>query len=266
MRLNFYLKSTGESHLPLNYNYFLSSAVYNLLRFGKPEFSKFLHDKGYKFQGRSFKLFTFSLHFKKFSIDKDKIILLSPDVSLLISSPIIEEFLKGMVIGAFRQKEFTLKALNNELNFSIEQIEETPEPVFEERMKFTLLTPLVLSTHETDSSKNSQYFIRFSDDINMINRIFNNNLKTKYKIVNGKEYEGDDLIFQWDRDYINRMLSKNKRIIKKTAIYSKNNIIYIIGNQAPFSLCGDPELIKIGYQAGFGEKNSMGFGMAKAVA
>ncbi|RLG47654.1 MAG: CRISPR-associated endoribonuclease Cas6, partial [Thermoproteota archaeon] len=30
-----------------------------------------------------------------------------------------------------------------------------------------------------------------------------------------------------------------------------------------FKAYGDEELIKVGYQAGFGEKNSLGFGMVK---
>ncbi|MHA1827019.1 MAG: CRISPR-associated endoribonuclease Cas6, partial [Candidatus Heimdallarchaeaceae archaeon] len=30
-----------------------------------------------------------------------------------------------------------------------------------------------------------------------------------------------------------------------------------------FKAYGDDELIKVGYQAGFGEKNSLGFGMVK---
>jgi CRISPR-associated endoribonuclease Cas6 len=32
-----------------------------------------------------------------------------------------------------------------------------------------------------------------------------------------------------------------------------------------FEACGDSELLQLGYEAGFGEKNSMGFGMVKVV-
>lgn len=38
--------------------------------------------------------------------------------------------------------------------------------------------------------------------------------------------------------------------------------IDVIGLQAPFTITGDQRLIKLGYECGFGEKNSMGFGMA----
>ncbi len=265
MRLKFELRIEGDSFLPVNYNYFLSSAIYNLLQFGKPEFSKFLHDKGFRLENKSYKLFTFALQFEKFALQGDKLELLSPNATLFVSSPLIDDFLKSMVIGAFRRKSFTLKINEQEFLFDVIQIEKTPQPEFKEEMKFTMLTPMVLSTKEKDSTKNSQYYIRFSDDINLINKIFNNNLKNKFKLIKRREYDGEDLIFEWDRNYINRALSKNKRITKKISIFSGNNVIDVIGNLAPFRLRGNPELIEIGYEAGFGEKNSMGFGMVKAV-
>jgi CRISPR-associated endoribonuclease Cas6 len=32
-----------------------------------------------------------------------------------------------------------------------------------------------------------------------------------------------------------------------------------------FEASGNKELLKVGYQSGFGERNSMGFGMVKAI-
>lgn len=265
MRLRFFLQYRGSDPVPINYNYFLSSAIYKLLEFGKPEFSKFLHDRGYSIDNKSYKLFTFSLQINNFNVKQGKIEFLSPSANLFVSSPIIDDFLKGMVIGAFRKKTFSLIIEEKNYTFSIEQIEEVPKPSIEDGMKFTLLSPLVLSTHETDPSKNGQYYLRFSDNIRLINKVLNNNLKNKYMLIKRRRYEDDDVNFEWDREYINKALSRNKRITKKITIYSGNNIINIIGNLAPFTIKGNPELIEIGYEAGFGEKNSMGFGMAKVV-
>jgi CRISPR-associated endoribonuclease Cas6 len=39
--------------------------------------------------------------------------------------------------------------------------------------------------------------------------------------------------------------------------------IEIIANEIPFTLSGNSELIKVGYECGFGEKNSTGFGMVE---
>jgi len=38
------------------------------------------------------------------------------------------------------------------------------------------------------------------------------------------------------------------------------------GWEGKFWVEGDPELIRIGYEAGFGERNAQGFGMVKLVA
>ena len=47
LKLLFKLKLIKGEFLPVNYHY-LSSAIFNLVRFGPPEFSYFLHNMGYK--------------------------------------------------------------------------------------------------------------------------------------------------------------------------------------------------------------------------
>jgi CRISPR-associated endoribonuclease Cas6 len=37
----------------------------------------------------------------------------------------------------------------------------------------------------------------------------------------------------------------------------------IRGYQAPFTVTGPPELLRIGYACGFGDRNSQGFGMVE---
>jgi CRISPR-associated endoribonuclease Cas6 len=59
-------------------------------------------------------------------------------------------------------------------------------------------------------------------------------------------------------------MQKHRRVTKKITINENGRFpIDVIGIQAPFTIEGDPELIKVGYECGFGEKNSMGFGMAE---
>jgi len=265
MRLKFKLNYRGANNLPINYNYFLSSSIYELLRFGKPEFSKFLHDKGYRLNNKSYKLFTFALLFEKFTIEEGSFKLLSPSLKLIVSSPLIEDFLKTMVISSFKKQIFELSIKSEKFIFDIQQIERLPHPNFKEEMKFLMLTPMVLSTFDDSPSKNNQYYLRYFDNINLINKVFNNNLKNKFKLIKQKEYKGNGVTFEWDKSYIKNALARRKKITKKITIYSSNNKIDVIGNLAPFYLKGDPQLMEIGYEAGFGEKNSMGFGMAKAI-
>jgi len=266
VRLKLTLKYGGTENIPANYNYFLSSAIYNLLGFGKKEFAQFLHDKGFDVRGKTYKLFTFALRFEKYQIQNDSIKLESPRVTLFVSSPLLNDFLGGIVLGSFREKVLNLKIGNELKPFDIEQIEEVPPPKFHEETKFSLMSPLVLSTRKIYKGETSQYYLRFSDDTELINRIFNQNLANKYLAITGKEYNGKGVIFHWDTEYINKALARNKRITKRIAIYANKTPINVIGNMAPFTLKGDTELMKIGYEAGYGEKNSMGFGMAKVTA
>ena len=102
MRLRIKLKYKGQGIFPFNYNYYLSSAIYNLLNFGTPEFAKFLHDVGFKQGNKTYKLFSFALLFEKYTATKEGFELHSPYVKLLITSPIIEDFLKGILLGSFK--------------------------------------------------------------------------------------------------------------------------------------------------------------------
>ena len=70
--------------------------------------------------------------------------------------------------------------------------------------------------------------------------------------------ESADFEIKIDTDYMNK---KSGKIIKNINFKGTN----IIGFMAPFEVTGSPELIEVGYEAGFGEKGSMGFGMVKEI-
>lgn len=260
MRLKIELYATHTKSIPFNYHYQFSSAIYLLLKFGSPEFSAFLHNIGYKLNGKPYKLFTFSLKFEKYSTNQNEIILQSPRLYLTISSPRIDDFIKNFVIGSFERTFFYISFGGNENKLLIKNMELLPEPNYKEKMHFVLNSPLVLSTIREHNSKLSIYYIR-PDEKEEINRLLNNNLRNKYELLNGTPSEGSVEI-QWDENY----LKKHSRITKKITINEHGRFpVDIIGIQAPFQISGDIELIKTGYQCGFGEKNSMGFGMAEEV-
>jgi len=262
MRLLLALKSIDNNSIPVNYNYPLSAAIYKLLKFGSKEFSKFLHDVGFVTRNKTYKLFTFALKFDKYSISKNQIKLHSPMAKLYISTPLVDDFLKNVVVGSFKNQTIEIASEGIRTTFAIEQMEGYRDYLFTDNMKFYLYSPLVLSTFEKERST-QQYYFRFSDDIRDISRVFNNNLFNKFRIVHGEDYKGEPLRFCWDQKFINDRLAKHKRITKMVSV-SPSGIkpINIIANNAPFSLEGDPKLIKVGYDCGFGEKNSLGFGMA----
>lgn len=266
MNLKIKLKAINSRHISPNYNYALSAAIYKLLRFGSKEFALFLHEKGYKSNGRTYKLFTYSLRFEKIRFSNGIIELLSPNVYLNISSPLVEEFVKNFVIGILQEQQFEIYAEYTKTLFSIEQAELIPEADIYSEMKFKMLSPMVVSTYKLFNGKKSQYYFRYDDNINEINRVFNQNLFNKFKLIHNKDYNGEPVKLRWDDNYIKNQKTKGRRISKKISITKDlNDIIDIIAIQTPFTIKGEPELIKVGYQCGFGEKNSMGFGMAEVV-
>lgn len=260
VRLKIKLYAKDNRIIPYNYQYQFSSALYLLLKFGSKEFSDFLHNQGYKLNGKPYKLFSFAVQFEQFTSQKDCIKLLSPYLYLYVSSPIVDEFIKNFVIGTFERTFFYFSSGGNEIKFLINNMELLPQPEFEAESKFKLLSPLVLSTLREHNGKLSTYYLR-PEDKDEINRILTNNLSNKYELVNNKKLDGK-VELEWDENY----LKKHQRITKKITINEHGkNPIDVVGLIAPFKLKGDKELIKIGYECGFGEKNSMGFGMAEKI-
>lgn len=266
MRLKLSLRAFNSKRIALNYNYSLSSAIYKLLEFGSQEFSTFLHNIGYSVDKKSYKLFTFSLKLEKNILDHNSLILISPRAELFITSPLIDDFIKNFVIGTFENQTIEIMSENILTKFNIHQVEIIPEPKFYNQMSFRMMSPLVLSTYKTTLDKVNQYYFRYNDNIEEINRVFQQNLINKYQVITNKKYSGNGLKISWDKNYIESAHKKRKRLSKKISIIKDiNNPIDIVGIFCPFKVEGDIELIKVGYEAGFGEKNSMGFGMVTAV-
>jgi CRISPR-associated endoribonuclease Cas6 len=260
LRLKIKLYSQNNRTIPYNYQYQFSSALYLLLKFGSREFSDFLHNCGYKLNGKPYKLFTFAVQFEQFKPQRDHIKLESPYIYLYVSSPIVDEFIKNFVIGSFERTFFYISSGGNEIKFIIKNMELLPQPEFQSETKFKLLSPLVLSTLKEYNGKLSTYYLR-PEDKEDINRILTNNLLNKYALIYDRKIDCK-VELDWDEDYMN----KHPRVTKKITIneYGRNPVD-IIGLIAPFNLKGEKELMRIGYECGFGEKNSMGFGMAEII-
>src|SRR5690606_32265654 len=222
-----------------------------------PEFSEFLHSTGYKIDSKTYKLFSFALKFKKSEFRNGCINIIDPEAYLYIASPKIEEFIKNFILGTFEARELRIESTV----FNIRFAEMEPLPDISSRMKFVLLSPLVLSTGRIENSKLRQVFLR-PQNISTINKVMTSNLRNKYFLLHGNGKDFEEVKLKWDEEY----LIKKGTVTKKVSIISENKPpVHNIGIQAPFEIEADPELLSVGYHCGFGEKNSMGFGMAQAV-
>lgn len=264
MRLKITLKNITSGVLTYNYYYLLSAAIYKLLRLSSPEFSSFLHDIGYKLNGKSYKLFTFALRFESFKAKNSYINLLSKKAYLYISAPLIDEFIQNFIQGTFEYRTIELATKETKNIFEITLIETLQEAEFSDEMYFRLLSPVILSTKKEEMGILRQYYLRYHDDDRELNRIFSRNLKNKYRILTGSDADGKEISFQWDFEYIKNKLVKGKRMtMKQTIKEGRPDQTEVIGNLIPFKVKGDTDLIKTGYECGFGSMNSLGFGYAE---
>lgn len=259
MRLKLQLKATPGDAISINYYYPLASSLYSLLRFGSPEFADFIHDQGFRAAGKTYKLFCFSLSFYKTKFFNGLLNFEDPRCTLLFSSPLNDEFFKVFLKGSFEKEIIKIMSPYHTSVLKIDDVQLLTKPDIHSEMKFSLLSPMVLSKKViTPSGNETQYYLR-PDDIEDINRVLNGNLRNKYEALTGKSAVDKSIEFEWDKQY----LASRERVTKKIRLdeYS-DRPIDVIGTLAPFTIKGSRELIKIGYEAGFGEKNSMGFGMA----
>jgi CRISPR-associated endoribonuclease Cas6 len=223
--------------IPLNYNYHIQGFIYNNI---SPPLARFLHDRGFSFEKRSFKMFTFSKLYGKYRIHNGCITFSCP-IELIISSP-LNKFVEEL--ANFMLKKEALNICGEDI--LIEEIKVCPEPEIRDEIKIRMLTPAVnYSTLMTkDGRKKTYYYSPYEEEfVDLTDK----NLRKKYEAFCGKKPRARKLKI--------KVIGKPKEKILK---YRDNIIKGYIGK---FILNGNRKLLKLGYDTGIGSKNSQGFGM-----
>jgi CRISPR-associated endoribonuclease Cas6 len=245
--------------LPLNYQYELSSWIYHIIYHGDHKFSEWLHNRGYELDYKRFKLFTFSNLFiqKPYKLINDRIKIISGKASFQVSF-YIEEAVGHFLAGLFQEQRFTIGDQKSKAEFTTQQIELLPEPLFTYETTFRCLSPICLS-RKGELSRHPEYL---SPHVPDYSQYFFNNLLSKYIAVNPQpQYCLEDLKTEIlnQQPLTLQILSKPKeKLIKIKADTQQQS--FIKGYVYRFKITGPPELIALGYYTGFGEKNSLGFG------
>jgi CRISPR-associated endoribonuclease Cas6 len=243
------LASKRATLLPLNYNHAVASLVYDTLGQASSDFAARLHEEGFSIDGRRFKLFTFSrLLTGRSRVRGSHLVLEDASVALQISSP-LAEFVEHFVTGLFQSESFNIAGAC----FTLQQAETLPAPVFINRMSFRALSPI------TESVRDERGGIRFLSPEDDWSEVIQRNLLRKYRALHNHAPSDDGLRWTWDQSYLAETARRGRRASVLTAIRG----IKVRGWLAPFMVEGSAELIELGYEAGFGSRNSMGFGMAE---
>ncbi len=235
------------AQIPLNYNYHVASAIYRVLGTSSEQFASALHDDGYAYAGKRFKLFTFSqLRASRRTIANPHLVIRSNPVRLQVTSP-KDDFCKHLIDGMLKNPEVSF----GDQTLHVVEIREIDEPAFTASQDFICLSPITVSTHIDDPNRNSLHYCRLDGEF--YTKVVEN-LKRKYTLLT--DNPADDL--HLDLHFNKRYMEERGGRISKLIDYKGTKIF---GYMAPFTATGSPELMEIGYKCGFGDGNSKGLGM-----
>ena len=257
MRFKLTLQTDAKAfgnRLPLSYQYELSAFIYRAIAKADSSYSEWLHENGFRLNGRPFKLFTFSnLVIPQYQIDRERgcIRIDSERVEWFVSF-LPETSTEKFISGLFSEQVFQIGDKQWVVQFRVERIEAMPPPIFERKMEFCAISPVCIPFRP----EGQRYATYLSPDSPEASALVQNNLLNKYLTFYGKPYEGnmDDFAFR----VVNQPKAKLIAIKKGTPDASN-----IRGYLFDFQMTAPPELLKIMYECGLGYKNSTGFGMVE---
>lgn len=222
--------------LPVNYSNLLQSYIYNTFTV---ELAEFLHNKGFKNQGKVFKLFTFSKLFGKYKVYQKTISFSSP-FYFYFSTPL------DIIIDSFSSE--ILKKIEGKIGNNVVFTEsiEFEEIKLSNEMAVKTLSPITV--HLSEITPDKKVILRYlSPEEENFFKLLKDNLLKKSLVVLG-DYGSNDI----ELIPISRKWKKVVTFFKKTPI---------VGWEGTLLLRGDERIIGIGLTAGLGSKSSQGFGM-----
>lgn len=234
--------------LPTHYNHIIQAAILNWIE--DEAYQKFIHDIGYVYEGRTFKLFTFSKVMGKYTLTANKKeMIFEGKVKLVISSS-QTKFIECLE-RSLRDPNKTWRLGRNEVN--IISINKEEEPLVGHEIVVRSLSPIVAynTILEGDKKKTKYYG---PEDVEFEN-ILRQNLIKKYKsiaVMNSglkiKEFKEDDF----------KITALKPKTLSKAIVYYKGFVI--VGFNGQFKLQGSPILLQLALETGLGGKNAQGFG------
>ncbi|WP_456408631.1 CRISPR-associated endoribonuclease Cas6 [Caldithrix abyssi] len=245
MRIKISLAFDGYLFLDYQYPLLLRALIYHLL----PEkYASHLHDAGFMYEKRRFKLFTFSRIFGprvRSAESNGKPLVFKKEIHFYMASP-VTKILEYVANESIRRTELRLGT--NRVN--LKSIEVEKEPIFSDRVKIRMLSPMTIrSTLITADGKKKSYY--YNPQEQEFSELMRKNLEKKYQVVFKSELRGDLAIVPLGRGK-ERILRGDRGFIIK-------------GWDGLYELRGTPELIQLSYSTGLGEKNSLGLGMWEEV-
>ncbi len=264
LKISFKLKG-GRQVMPLNYQYPLSSWIYNVLAHGDDVVAKFMHDEGYHLKnGKTFKMFTFSqLYFPRGTYNiipkSDRMELWSRNAWLTVAFQMPVQAEK-FILGLFRDQRVTIGDRISQVTMEVGSVEAEKEPeITSETVKIRCLSPVVV-TENKPGNKHETYL---SPADNHYAGLLFHNLLDKHKIISD-EFAGLDPFVENNGLKFECLTTKPRRKMQIIKAYTPEEV-KVRGFMFDFTLTAPQALIRTGFNSGFGAMNAMGFGCGEII-
>jgi len=237
VRVRISLMAEKSQFLPLNYSYHLASMIYRSIQRGDEMLSLYLH------RPKTIKFFTFSKLMAKERKIIGKKLEVKGNAYFEFSSP-KKDIVIALINGLLERPE--VEIANS--SFIVSSIEVLKEKKIGSKENFITLSPISITT--VKGSNGYRKIVDLYPDEPKFYENLRKNLIKKYRLLYEEEPENDEL-------EIKVIKAKPKRIKIKNTFHRCSEMV--------FEARGNSELLNMGYQSGFGERNSMGFGMVKVI-
>lgn len=225
-----------ELVLPMGYHHVLQGIIYNCLR-SVSGYGDFLHNKGYSYNDRQFRLFNFSLLEGKYRTEPGKIIF-RDKVSFEVRST------EGLLLKLIKEKLETDGIRYQEQWYGNVSATLSDETVEYGQIVIKMKTPIV--GYETDAETGKTYY--YSPDEEQFYLSVMENFMRKYEAYTGLEVDAEIGLYPL-------------KITQKDKYVTRYKGIYITGWFGTYALSGPRKYLDFLYQTGMGSKNAQGFGM-----
>ncbi len=243
MRIKIRFTCNGSLIVPYSYNEIIQGWIYRHLQ---ETLAVFIHDEGFKYENRRFKLFTFSRLLGK-TVSRDGSFIITPPVELVVSSP-YHRLLQSLAENILLTPEIEL----NRKKLLIESISVGYLTEINEEVEIKMLSPVtVYSTFKTPDGRKKTYYYNPKEE--EFAELLKQNILKKFTAFYGHKPESEAFNIT-----PLRVSKRDEKIVTYKGFVIK-------GWMGRYRLSGSPELLRLAYDAGLGPKNSQGFGCFEVV-
>lgn len=244
MRIQVRFTAKGAVRLPWRYPELLMGVFYRWVHAGNFSLGQRLHGEGFQAEGHRYKGYTFSWLRAAHTQSDRKGLHLDPPLYWQISSP-LSALIEALIQGIWKEPQVAL----GRTVVQVEQVEVLSEHLPEEGpVRVRTLSPIVVSTVAV-SEEGHKRKVFLSPEDREFSRILWQNLCRKAQAL-GKTVPPEEGYFLPVRT--------RSRLVQVHATQVR-------AYEGEFLYQGPMALFRIGYQAGFGERNGQGFGMVEVV-